>query len=233
MNGADLADHFKAALEGRAPSLPRVAGLDVERRYIIRHHELAALVEAALAKPASSPAGGDVLEAVLAALRQAASGGASGLAGHEIEEIANDLLAALSPSTSAAEPVAWIANCCRCGRIVDTREEKEGGDEFGCEMSDGRWTCSPECWDAVVEPDATPPAPAADGQRVKDGRPEGWTEALAISFMAANGHNPEMGMFAKSFNEGAWRKIKDEWPEFVEFVSVHIRACLATDKEGA
>lgn len=77
------------------------------------------------------------------------------------------------------------------------------------------------------------PAPAADGQRVKDGRPEGWTEALAISFMAANGHNPEMGMFAKSFNEGAWRKIKDEWPEFVEFVSVHIRACLATDKEGA
>jgi hypothetical protein len=61
--------------------------------------------DAALAKPASSPAGGR--EAVLAALRQAASGGASGLADHEIEEIANDLLASLSPSTSAAEPVAW------------------------------------------------------------------------------------------------------------------------------
>jgi hypothetical protein len=55
---------------------------------------------AALAKPAASPAGGDVREAVLAALRQAASGGASGLADHEIEEIANDLLASLSQSTS-------------------------------------------------------------------------------------------------------------------------------------
>jgi hypothetical protein len=44
---------------------------------------------------APSPAGG-VREAVLTALRQAASGGATGLADHEIDEIANDLLAALS-----------------------------------------------------------------------------------------------------------------------------------------
>lgn len=37
---------------------------------------------------------------ILEALKQAASGGASGLADHEIEEIANDLLASLSQSTS-------------------------------------------------------------------------------------------------------------------------------------
>jgi hypothetical protein len=46
-----LAERFKASLEGLAPGLPRVAGLDVEPRYIVRHHELAALVEAALAQP--------------------------------------------------------------------------------------------------------------------------------------------------------------------------------------
>lgn len=68
----------------------------------------------------------------------------------------------------------------------------------------------------------------------KDGRPDGWTEAIAISFMAANGHNPEMGMFAKSFNEGAWREIEQEWPEFEAFANTRIRASLdlATDAEG-
>lgn len=75
---------------------------------------------------------------------------------------------------------------------------------------------------------APPPAPVESAQ-VKDGRPDGWTEALAISFMAANGHNPEMGMFAKSFNEGAWQEIEDEWPEFVAFADTRIRASLASE----
>ncbi|KAA0684577.1 hypothetical protein DTW90_36165 [Neorhizobium sp. P12A] len=47
------------------------------------------------------------------------------------------------------------ANCCHCGRIVDTREMKDGGDPFGSQLSDGRWTCSVECWDAIVDPDRT------------------------------------------------------------------------------
>lgn len=41
-----------------------------------------------------------------------------------------------------------IANCCMCGRIVDTREVEDGGDKFGAQSSDGTWTCSFECWDA-------------------------------------------------------------------------------------
>ncbi|WP_449376131.1 hypothetical protein, partial [Bosea thiooxidans] len=123
---------------------------------------------AALAKPASSPAGGDV-DDLRRSLDQLISYCKPVSEAH-VQRVSKciDRICALSPPTSAAEPVAWIANCCHCGRIVDTREEKEGGDKFGCELTDGRWTCSPECWDAVVEPDATPPAPAAvDGQRVK------------------------------------------------------------------
>lgn len=43
-------------------------------------------------------------------------------------------------------------NCCKCGRIIDTREKKDGGDDFGAQLSDGRWTCSIECDDAVINP---------------------------------------------------------------------------------
>lgn len=56
------------------------------------------------------------------------------------------------------QPVA-TANCCKCGRIVDTRERSEGGDPFGAVLNDGQWVCSIECWEAVVDTDATPPAP--------------------------------------------------------------------------
>lgn len=52
-----------------------------------------------------------------------------------------------------------ISNCARCGRIVDTREEKDGGDKFGCELADGRWTCSIECYD-VLTGEASSPASA-------------------------------------------------------------------------
>lgn len=44
------------------------------------------------------------------------------------------------------------ANCCHCGRIIDTREKSEGGDDFGAQLTDKRWTCSLACWDAVVDP---------------------------------------------------------------------------------
>lgn len=61
----------------------------------------------------------------------------------------------------------------------------------------------------------------------KDKRPPGWIEAMAISFMAANSHDPEIGAFAKAFNEGAWREIEKEWPEFVESVGDCLTAALA------
>lgn len=178
-----------------------------------------------------------------------------------VSEIWQDMLSASPAATSAP---TYVVNCCNCGRIIDTREESEGGDQWGHELSDDRWVCSPECLDAVTDPDATSaatrgepvawfcggcgetdpskrclgclhgldhPAPAESAQ-VKDGRPDGWTEALAISFIAANGHGSEIGAFARAFNEGAWQEIADEWPEFVAFADTRIRASLATDAEG-
>ncbi len=73
----------------------------------------------------------------------------------------------LQPDTQAASPTYHVVNCCNCGRIIDTREEDEGGDGWGHELSDDRWVCSPECLDAVAEPDtqaAAASAPAGDFQ---------------------------------------------------------------------
>lgn len=91
-----------------------------------------------------------------------------------------------SPAASPASPSgpSYAVNCCNCGRIVDTREKDEGGDGFGAELSDGRWTCSPECWDAVVEPaslasNATPAATSGS----EDG--EAHPDDLAVDRFAA------------------------------------------------
>lgn len=40
-----------------------------------------------------------------------------------------------------------MEECCMCLAIVDTREETEGGDPEGCQLSSGLWVCSSECWD--------------------------------------------------------------------------------------
>lgn len=42
------------------------------------------------------------------------------------------------------------ANCCICGRIIDTREKSEGGDDHGDETAPGKWTCSIACYDAFT-----------------------------------------------------------------------------------
>lgn len=55
------------------------------------------------------------------------------------------------PLYAAPQPL-HTTNCCKCGRIIDTREKKDGGDDFGAQLSDGRWTCSIECDDAFVDP---------------------------------------------------------------------------------
>lgn len=52
----------------------------------------------------------------------------------------------------AAPQPLHTTNCCKCGRIIDTREKKDGGDDFGAQLSDGRWTCLIECDDAVINP---------------------------------------------------------------------------------
>lgn len=45
--------------------------------------------------------------------------------------------------------------CCMCGKKGLSTVEGDGG--FECELSDGRWVCSAECWDKAVDP-----APASD-----------------------------------------------------------------------
>jgi hypothetical protein len=89
----------------------------------------------------------------------------------------SELLAALP---SRAEPVAksncpeipdsWVTNCCNCGRVVDTREEADGGDKFGAEASDGRWLCSAECWDAVFRDEGPFASPLSSSQVTEDDR---------------------------------------------------------------
>jgi len=49
----------------------------------------------------------------------------------------------LSPSASEAQ-------CCTCGKKGLSTVEGDGGAE--CELTDGRWVCSGECWDKAVDP---------------------------------------------------------------------------------
>lgn len=70
------------------------------------------------------------------------------------EAIRSALEAALR-AAPADEP-----QCCMCGKTGLSTVEGDGGSE--CQLSDGRWTCSFECWERATERDA-PPAPVADG----------------------------------------------------------------------
>lgn len=57
---------------------------------------------------------------------------------------------------------------------------------------------------------------------LSDGRPAGWTEALALGFIAECGalHDARED-FATAFNEGDWAGIQRNWPEFQEWVNKH------------
>lgn len=67
------------------------------------------------------------------------------------------------------------ANCCVCGRIIDTREISQGGDNFGAETAPGKWTCSMECDDAVTGyvPDVPAVEPVAKRWLVEETLPSG------------------------------------------------------------
>ena len=64
-----------------------------------------------------------------------------------------------------------LAQCCMCGK-TDLSTAEDGGPE--CELHDGRWVCSSECWDIAVsiidrliprpaEPPDAPDAPETGG----------------------------------------------------------------------
>jgi hypothetical protein len=81
------------------------------------------------------------------------------------QRIRSALSPAATPVSEAGGGPTYVVNCCNCGRIVDTREAAEGGDDFGSELADGeRWVCSPECWDSVVEPTLAKPASSPAGE---------------------------------------------------------------------
>lgn len=63
----------------------------------------------------------------------------------------DELAATLRDYAAMKERQTVTANCCECGRIVDTREECDGGDRHGCQLSDKRWVCSQDCWDKNVD----------------------------------------------------------------------------------
>lgn len=67
------------------------------------------------------------------------------------------LRASLDDMTSQRDEARkHIANCCQCGRIIDTREADEGGDAFGCGLQEGLWVCSTECYDSALAEGAKP-----------------------------------------------------------------------------
>lgn len=43
-----------------------------------------------------------------------------------------------------------ITTCVVCGRIIDKREQEDGGDEFGAQMANGDWVCSTECEETAI-----------------------------------------------------------------------------------
>jgi len=87
-------------------------------------------------------------------------GAHGGIQADNPKQAAQDHLERIIRSALVDVPAAIpTANCCICGRLVDTREKSEGGDDFGDETEAGKWTCSVQCYDAYVGfvPDEVPP----------------------------------------------------------------------------
>jgi hypothetical protein len=171
-------------------------------------------VNRVLAKPASSPAGGDVREALKIAERRFLDI-AQGLALNVTacaEAGAEEIRAALSPSTSAAEPVCPVPP----------------------HHSD-RCSCSEH---------ATPPAPAAvDGQRVKalvwneyetEGEVDRWDAETALGTFYEISTQFDGYHVAHDCTHLAARfdTLDDAKAAAQADYEARIRACLASDKEG-
>jgi hypothetical protein len=81
-------------------------------------------------------------------------------------------------------PPDWLTNCCKCGRVVDTRENDQGGDAHGCELPDSRWVCSSECYSAALLLPDLPPTPE---QIASDPRVQALVEASTHALPAVRG----------------------------------------------
>lgn len=52
-----------------------------------------------------------------------------------------------------------------------------------------------------------------------DGRPAGWTEARALAFCATLHGPSDAQEFARMFTHGEWRKVMQEFPDFIEWIA--------------
>ena len=105
---------------------------------------------------------------------------------------------------AALEPVAAPAQCCMCGKR-DLSTEEDGGPE--CQMNDGRWVCSRECYGtacALLEPVAAPD-------------PAAIREAIWSAFIAGCGQGSdeatsfEWGSTAQQTRQQAFDDFMAEW----------------------
>ena len=56
-------------------------------------------------------------------------------------------------------------------------------------------------------------------EELNDLRPAGWTEALALEFIADSRGDPsDLVTFAQMFSEGEWPGIQKEFPEFEKWL---------------
>jgi len=58
-----------------------------------------------------------------------------------------ELFQADAAALRAIEAALAQSACCMCGTAVDTRENGTPG----AQLTDGRWTCSPECWEKATQ----------------------------------------------------------------------------------
>ncbi|MCZ3377477.1 hypothetical protein [Rhizobium sp. AG207R] len=102
-----------------------------------------------------------------------------------------------------------LPQCCMCGKKGLSTVEGDGGSE--CELSDGRWVCSAECWDKAVEP-----TPASDIAALKE-IPRHKTELLGYG----NVYRMEGGSF--ELGDADVDNLEDVYPwakEFEEHVGI-------------
>jgi hypothetical protein len=94
-----------------------------------------------------------------------------------------------------APPAPTTANplCCMCGKNGLSTAEGDGGTE--CELSDGRWVCSAECWDRAVEP-----APPGATRALVDAANDVIVSA-SDTYKKRNGH---IGSFEDESGEKCW-----------------------------
>lgn len=76
-----------------------------------------------------------------------------------------------------------------------------------------------------------PIAHYGDDITVNDLRPAGWTEALALEFIAHKLNDEECGPFAIDFVEGDWGRIQRQYPEFQTWINKQLEGGYEHDDE--